>query len=324
MEAEEKKAQPLKKTERRRKEEKVFDVEKYQEKVIEQFRYQITSVEARYSFFIPKQLSKREINQSNTVRDDELFRITTSKTLNQEHRDILDLILSYTEYDREKDEYSARIPLPELKKIIPSATNPKWLDEKIMEIKETVIYIRKRKDENTFQEFGFNIVRKYLREWKKFGDRGFLVIVFERAYCRLFDVSVAVNYRELLHDIISIDDLAVKGVVRYCLSQREFVNKDLFEILEELGYDRDIEAKKRKAQRLKRRFQEANEKGILKKFNINYSRETNRIVYSRMENVHQKIPGGERLVEAYESLINAAEARKEIPAGAVQSRSREE
>lgn len=299
-------------------------MEKYQEKVIEQFRYQITSVEARYSFFIPKQLSKREINQSNTVRDDELFRITTSKTLNQEHRDILDLILSYTEYDREKDEYSARIPLPELKKIIPSATNPKWLDEKIMEIKETVIYIRKRKDENTFQEFGFNIVRKYLREWKKFGDRGFLVIVFERAYCRLFDVSVAVNYRELLHDIISIDDLAVKGVVRYCLSQREFVNKDLFEILEELGYDRDIEAKKRKAQRLKRRFQEANEKGILKKFNINYSRETNRIVYSRMENVHQKIPGGERLVEAYESLINAAEARKEIPAGAVQSRSREE
>lgn len=302
----------------------MLDVEKYQERVIEQFKWQITSVEARYSFFIPKQLSAREISRSNLVRDDERFRITTSKTLNQEHRDILDLILSYTRYDPEKGEYTARIPLPKIKKLIQSATNPKWLDTKIMEIKETVIYIRRRKDENTYQEIGFNIIRKYLREWKKFGDRGFLVIVFEKAYCRLFDVSVAVNYRELLHDIISVNDLAVKGVIRYCLSQKEFVNKDLFEILEELGYDRDIETKKRKAQRLKKRFQEANEKGILKKFNINYNRETNRIMYTRLEEVHQKIPGGERLVDAYESLINSAEVHKEIPAVAVQSRSHEE
>ena len=301
----------------------MFDVEKY-ERVFEQFKYQITSVEARYSFFIPKQLSKREINRNNIVRDDELFRITTSKTLNQEHRDILDLILSCTRYDPETGEYTARIPLPELKKIIPSARFSTWLDTKIMEIKETVIYIRKRKDENTYQEIGFNIIRKYLREWKKFGDRGFIVIVFEKAYCKLFDVSVAIDYKELLHDIISIDDLAVKGVVRYCLSQKKFVNKDLFEILEELGYDRDIETKKRKAQRLSKRFQEARERGILKKFNIDYNRETNKIIYTRLEGVHQKIPGGKRLSDAYESLISSAEAYREIPARVVQPGTHEE
>ena len=286
------------------------------EKILTQFKWQTTSLETRFPFYIPKKLKKAEINQRNIVRKDKYFKITVSKTLTQEHRDMLDIILSHTKYDPENDRYFAYIPLPKLRKLIPSTKATNWLEEKLQEITETVVYVRRKKDERTYQEISLNIISNYYREWKKNGAKGFLIVVLDKAYCKLFEVTTAINYKNLIDDIVAIDDLAVKGVVRYCLSQKEFVNKDLFEILETLGYDQNIKNNKKKAQRLKKRFEDASKNGTLGKFNLNYNRKTNKIIYHRLNasDVFQSVKKKEDLVEAYQSLINSAQKYKEYPA----------
>ncbi len=293
----------------------MHDITEFKNKVLEQFKWQITSLESRFSLYVPKKLRKVDINQRNIIRKDKYFKIEASKTLTQEHRDILDIILAHAKYDTKNDSYLACVPLPVIKKRIPSAKFSKWLDEKLQELRETVVYMTKKNPE-LYQEISFNIIADHYREWKKFGARGFLIVIFDKAYCKLFEVSTAINYRNLIDDIIAVDDLAVKGVIRYCLSQKEFVNKDLFEILEELGYDQKIKNNKKKAQRLKKRFEDAMGNGVLRKFNISYNRKINKITYKRMDatSVFQSVKRGEELTEAYQKLIDSAKKYKEYPA----------
>ena len=285
------------------------------EKLLKQFKWQTTSLESRFPFYIPKKLKKTEINQRNTIRKDDFFKITSSKTLNQEHKDLLDIILSHTKYDPKKDQYIAYIPLPVLKKRIPSTTQTKWLEEKLQQLRETVVYMTK-KNQRTYQEISFNILSHHYREWEKNGVKGFLIVILDKAYCKLFEVSTAINYKNLIDDIVAVSDLAVKGVIRYCLSQKEFVNKDLFEILENLGYDKNIKDNKKKAQRLKKRFEDFAKNGTLGKFNINYDRKTNKITYHRLSasDVFQSVKKKEDLAEAYQNLIHSAQKYKEFPA----------
>ena len=220
-------------------------------------------------------------------KDDEL-EIKRDIEINQTHRDILDLILLLGEKRvlRVEDEWNILtvfVPIKAIRDI--KKVNHIWIIEKIEELKYVNIEANILENQKRLGTVSFNIISSFVTT----SARDKYKIEFDRKYTRLFvEHDIPINYSSILTDIVSIKDQKIKAVIRYCLSQKEFVNKNLFDILKVLGYNA-----KEKSDRVQRKIKKAfaDNSDLLKKFNILYDRRKNTVKYSRVKNIYHLTKG---------------------------------
>ena len=235
-------------------------------------------------------------------KDDEL-EIKRDIEINQTHRDILDLILLLGEKRVLKVEdgwniLTVFIPIKAIRNI--KRVDHKWVIEKIEELKYVNIEANILENQKRLGTVSFNIISSFVTTTAK--DK--YKIEFDRKYTRLFvEHDIPINYSSILTDIVSIKDQKVKAVIRYCLSQKEFVNKNLFSILNILGYNAE-EKSTRQQIRVKNAF--TNHDALLKKLGILYDRKRNVIKYTRVKNIyHLAKPQTTSLKSGIQSIISS-------------------
>ncbi len=207
--------------------------------------------------------------------------VSIDMALNQGHRDILDILLTYGT-KRVFDAYDGTkiivvyIPLNKILEV-KKTRNVKWIMDKIKDLKKVMIEV---KDNNI--KAAFSILNFYCLV----GGNKNMGYIFEldRRYVKFFaEGDIPLDYKELVPMIIDVSSYEIKAVIRYCLSQSKFVNEDLFEILKKVGYDVTT-VSLRQQRKIKKLFKDNTE--TLKNFNIMYISETNTIKYTKSKKVY--------------------------------------
>ncbi len=233
-------------------------------------------------------------------KDDEL-EIKRDIAIDQTHRDILDLILLFGEKKilRVEDGWNiltVLVPIKAIRDI--KKVNHVWVIEKIEELKYVNVEANILKDQKHLGTVSFNIISSFVTTAAK----GQYKIEFDRKYTRLFvEHDIPINYSSILTNIVNIKDQKIKAVIRYCLSQKEFVNQSLFDILRTLGYNAE-EKSDRVQRKIKKVF--ADNSDLLKKFNILYDRKRNTIKYSRIKNIYHFTNSQATLKAGIQSIIS--------------------
>ncbi len=208
--------------------------------------------------------------------------ISTDIALDQGHRDILDILFIYGNkkilcVDDGTKIIMVYIPLNKISEI-KKTHNIKWIVDKVNDLRKVIVKV---KDNNI--KATFNILNFYCLVSGKNKNMGY-VFEFDRRYVKFFaEGDIPLDYKELLPEIINISSYEIKAVIRYCLSQSEFANEDLFEILEKVGY-KVTTVSLRQQRKVKKLFKDNAE--TLKKFNIVYNHKTNIIKYTRSKKVY--------------------------------------
>ena len=243
--------------------------------------------------------------------------ISNKILLTQDHRDLLDIIFRYVRYDKKSNKIIANVPLKEFKKRIGSSTRSKWLQEKLQDLREIVFYMTfiEEKGNKKYRHLtNFNIINFFDKVDRididgKDARENMIHIILDPGYILFFLSDVAIDYSSIMNDIISIRDKAVKSVVRYCLSQKQYVHANLFKILRRFGFT-DNDFKDSSGRKLKRRFENAKE--TLKKFNIEYDRKSNLIKYIKKDNdVYHYVPDGNTFSENLKKYSELPHHKKE-------------
>ena len=278
---------------------------------------QTSAVQAREKIFLGKnptgkgklKLAKvfkertRIVLKLNTIT----IEISNKVVLTQDHRDLLDIIFRYVRYDTKSNKVIANVPLKEIKKRINSTTRSSWLKEKLQDLREVVFYMTfiEKKDNKKYRHLtNFNIIEFFDKVDRidfdgKDARENMVHIIIDPGYIIFFSSDIAINYSiTIMDEVIAVKDKAVKSVVRYCLSQKQYVHENLFKILTRFGFTEN-DFKDSSGRKLKRRFEKAKE--TLKKFNIEYDKKSNLIKYVKKGNgVYHYVPDGNTFLENLE------------------------
>lgn len=270
--------------------------------------------------FVKEKIQKLFSSRTRNIIDIKNFvkiDISNKILLTQDHRDLLDIIFRYVKYDKKNNTIIANVPLKEFKKRIGSAKNPDWLKEKLQDLREIVFYMTftVEKGNKKYRHLtNFNVINFFDKVDRidvdgKDARENMVHIVIDPGYIIFFTSDVAIDYSSIMNDIISIKDKAVKSVVRYCLSQKQYVHANLFKILKRFGFT-DDDFRDRNGRRLKKRFEKAKE--TLKNFNIEYDKKSNLIKYTKKDNnVYHYVPEGNIFLKNLEKYSMLPHYKKE-------------
>lgn len=195
--------------------------------------------------------------------------------LSQNHRDLLDCILTYGEFHSLDGEntigyrFSLNSILKKMYGEDKKTRNTKVITDLLEDMLSSVISIEPNNgDFAKFQIFSFS---GYLEEIKDY------YIKFNPEYVRFFSKSLTIEYKNILDEIILIKEPIIKAIIRLALTQKESLTMKVYDpsaeigksgILEAIGYPIESDAMKKRAFKILKDNQET-----LKKYGIYYDSE---------------------------------------------------
>jgi hypothetical protein len=204
----------------------------------------INSKEIKYNIYAPlNKINTKEKNTEHKVFEDDdfLVKLQGSK-LTQVHKDIMDIILFFGNDYEKNGMVGKSITFYQIQKHLQykSKSNNNWVKEKLNDLKRTTIEIIKKIDVNKKQSIEISILRATLvdEEIEEYA------IIFEEMYFLFFENFVSINYKNILNDILKLENGVTKATVRYLLTfKAQQINID--KLLDNIGIS-GSEANKRK------------------------------------------------------------------------------
>jgi hypothetical protein len=169
--------------------------------------------------------------------------IVKGNILTQVHRDILDCILVHAHDIRMANDGSVSCAFSpyEIAKHYYSKDsnvkiNSKWLEKQITELQTSAIELRAKDSDEDF--ISFNIVSLFAKSTKVFSKKNtpLYMVRISKEYVHFFANQLALNYRGVLNDLLTINSSLIKSIVRFMISHQN-ITISLDELLKSIGYD---------------------------------------------------------------------------------------
>ena len=259
-----------------------------------------TTDEVRTSIYAP--VSKVSANSSlykNFIKNDRKREIScnfsdisaieiSGELLTQTHKDIVDAILATNErvmVNKEGD-FVAHISVYKVLQYISNSTNNyKWIDDKINEIKRSVITL-KPKNGNKKDRIAFNIFDTLYYD----DDKKMYGVILNKRFVKWFIGSLTMDYRKHLKDIATLNGKGngfIKAIIRFFLSQ-DMNSRDgkayiisFDKLLEKVDQPRENDRQLKSALGYINSF-----KNDLEKYCIEYNKKSKTFYYHGAENLY--------------------------------------
>lgn len=217
---------------------------------------------------------KRFKTEKKLTRKTNWGTLTIEKTpLSQNHKDLLDCVLTYGESVKPLDNpntigyaFSASEMLKKYYGEDTKTKNTKTIEKMLTDMMSAVISIKPTNGD--FHKFQILSYAGYRKELDSF------YIEFNQKYVKFFTESLTINYSESLPEILKIDSLIVKAIIRLSLTHEKASTMKIYDedkpegktgILEAIGFPiESVSQKKRAFKELKDNVEN------LKKFGIYY------------------------------------------------------
>jgi hypothetical protein len=186
---------------------------------IDQIRPLNTVIQARIPIFLPlKCLSKSQSQEDIKIENSWGEAIIQKCRLTQAHRNLLDCIFAYSviRYFDHSDTMLALFDIQDIqRKLGISPSNHNWIKRKLLDMKDTSIIIKTKKE-----TIYTSIVLKF--KYSKIPIPGtkshYFYVLFDHDYIRFFCEDIWMCYKSLLKEIIQIKNPTVQALIRYMLS----------------------------------------------------------------------------------------------------------
>jgi len=208
---------------------------------IDQIRPINTVTQARIPIFLPyKCLSKKKASQDIKIENAWGEAIIKKCRLTQSHRNLLDCIFAYSEqlrYFEQTDTLLALFDLQTIQKRLGiSPTHHNWIKQKLIDMRETSIIIRTRKETiHTSIVLKFKYSQIPIPGTKSF----YFYVLFDNDYLKFFCEDIWMCYRTILKEILQIKSPVVQSLIRFMISHNKPHTVKLLTLLRSIGAIRD-------------------------------------------------------------------------------------
>lgn len=192
-----------------------------------------------------------------------------NRLLTQIHKDLLDLIFSYSKETRRLDSGKIVVYFSQseiMRYYGDLGKNLKWFREKLSEIRDAVILYR----DNKGNEFDFNIIANKAFDF----EQDMFGIILDDAYVEFYENGLSVDYKKDVTELLKVGSPLLRSIIRFFFTHNS-LNLNVDDVLQTIGFP--IESV-RWVQMAKKELKESQD--ILEQFNINYDA-TKKIFYYR-------------------------------------------
>jgi hypothetical protein len=195
----------------------------------------VNSQEIKYNIYAPlSRINNKEknITEHKVYEDDKIIVKLQGIKLTQIHKDIMDIILFFGKDYEKNGMVGKSITFYQIQKYLQykAKRNNKWVKEKLNDLKRTTIEIVKKANDNQQQSLEISILRATLIG-EKAGEYG---VIFEEMYFFFFENFISINYKDILKDILKLDNGVTKAAIRYLLTfKAQQINVD--NLLDNIG-----------------------------------------------------------------------------------------
>lgn len=225
--------------------------------------------ELRVPIFAPVvQIAKNSGTYKEFVQNKNVRKIKTkwgeveirNRLLTQIHKDLLDLIFSYSRETRKLENGKIVVFFSQteiMKRYGDSGKNLRWFREKLSEIRDAVILYR----DNKGNEFDFNIISN-----KAFNfDIDMFGIILDDAYVKFYENGLSINYKTCLPALLKVESPLLRSIIRFFFTHNS-LSLSIDDLLHTVGFPMESV---RSVQMAKKELKESQK--ILEEFDIEYS-----------------------------------------------------
>ena len=193
--------------------------------------------EIKANVFSYQKITKSEFERNETifVHEDDYFKVElVGYKLNQIHKDILDIILTFGGKDFDgklKDNRFVRtISLYRIKELIgyKNSNNTKWVEKKINEIQQTLIQVTIKETGDVWK---FSIIETAKHSTKL----NTYAVVIHPLYFNFFVEDISIDYSYYLKDILGLENGITKAAIRFLLTHKKGINININNLLKKIG-----------------------------------------------------------------------------------------
>lgn len=198
-----------------------------------------------------------------------------NRILTQIHKDLLDLIFSYSKDTRRLDNGKIVIYFSQseiMRYYGDQGKNLKWFREKLSEIRDAVILYR----DNKGNEFDFNIIANKAFDF----EQDMFGIILDDAYVKFFEVGLSVDYQKEVQELLKVGSPLLRSIIRFFFTHQA-LNLQVDDLLQAIGFPMESI---RSVQMAKKEIKES--VVLLAKFSINYDANKGMFYYNGHKSIH--------------------------------------
>ncbi len=198
-----------------------------------------------------------------------------NRLLTQIHKDLLDLIFSYSRETKRLENGKIVIYFSQteiMKHYGDLGKNLKWFREKLSEIRDAVILYR----DNKGNEFDFNIIANKAFDF----EQDMFGIVLDDAYVKFYENGLSVDYKKNVPELLKVGSPLLRSIIRFFFAHNS-LNLNVDDVLHTIGFPTEST---RTVQIAKKELKESQD--ILEQFHITYDASKKMFYYRGHKSVY--------------------------------------
>ncbi|HDQ15622.1 MAG TPA: hypothetical protein ENN45_01015, partial [Bacteroidetes bacterium] len=153
-----------------------------------------------------------------------------NRLLTQIHKDLLDLIFSYSRETKRLENGKIVIYFSQteiMKHYGDLGKNLKWFREKLSEIRDAVVLYR----DNKGNEFDFNIIANKAFDF----EQDMFGIVLDDAYVKFYENGLSVDYKKNVPELLKVGSPLLRSIIRFFFTHNS-LNLNVDDVLHTIGF----------------------------------------------------------------------------------------